>query len=317
MRRAIRTKSPIGLATHARNALSYKQWHEARWPNINWLPLDETPGTRALHTAILVHYMEDMMDADVSPGAPRARLASLRVAIELCRPQDAWPVQEPIVKNLATVYFKEGKHKKRKVRLYTASEIATMEQRPASLSSPLDRLAITTELRKLYGRLRQDDTTWGKASDWTMVKHKSSGEKVGKHWHSVASKTKNTKTRANQIKETMAWIVPVGGIAHKQTHWDSTILNDMLEMLMRPTDGYLIPSPAAVRAQRRPPGAAEHTEWVNHLRKTLNDSWAHSQTHNADMAKFVRVDKVRPIPTGSEIPPLTGTRRNCKKIHIE
>ena len=137
LRKAIRTKSPIGLATHARNVLAYQQWHQARWPNINWLPLDDTPGTRALHTAILVDYMEDMMDADVSPGSPRARLASLRVAIELCRPLIAWPVHEPIVNNLATVYFKKGNHKKRKVRLYTASEITMMEQRASSLTSPL------------------------------------------------------------------------------------------------------------------------------------------------------------------------------------
>ena len=138
------------------------------------------------------------------------------------------------MKNLATVYFKERKHKKRKVRLYTASEITMMEQRASSLTSPLDRLAVTTELRKLYGRLRQDDATWGKASDWKMVRQKDNGEKVGKHWHGVASKTKNTEMRATQVKETMPWIIPVRGISTKQTHWDATILNDMLEVGMRP-----------------------------------------------------------------------------------
>ena len=38
---------------------------------------------------------------------------------------------------------------------------------------------------------------------------------------------------------------------------------------MRQEDDYLLPSPAAVRAGRRPPGATDHMEWITHLRRTL------------------------------------------------
>ena len=91
LRRILRTKSPLGLATHARNVLAFREWHLLRWPNLPWLMENDSLGTRDLYTAILVDFLEDLMDSDVAPGAPRSRLGSLNAAVALCKPDCPWP----------------------------------------------------------------------------------------------------------------------------------------------------------------------------------------------------------------------------------
>ena len=139
-----------------------------------------------------------------------------------------------------------------------------------------------------------------------MVTNKNTSTRTGKHWHGVASKTKGTEMRADYIHETISWIVPVGGIATEQTRWNETVLNGMLKVGMRPTDVYLIPYPAVVRAQRRPPGAAEHTEWINHVRRALTaigctpEQAATSAGHNAKRTMLTLLNTSGLIKTDQE-----------------
>ena len=281
LRKVLRNRNPKGLATHARSVLAYHAWHKARWPDLPWLPQQKYPGTRDLYCAILVDFLEDIMDADVSPGVPKSKLTSLNVAIRMCRPNVAWPTDETIVINMTQTYYREGKHKKRLTRLYTLAEIQLMKKamdsngigKPRGAGGPelgpLERIAIATELRKVYARLRQDDATWGRMSEWKIVENTSTNGDTTTHWHGIASKAKGTEMRANWVHENMPWIAPTRGLCAHTTPWHNQILNDMITIGMRPTDDYLLPSPAAVRAGRRPPGATDHLEWINLVRNTL------------------------------------------------
>ena len=278
LRKVLRTRNPKGLATHARCVLAFHAWHHLRWPNLDWLPPDGSEDTTAVYAAILVDYLEDLMDADVGPGVPRNRLASLSLALKICNPSHGWPTKETIVVNLTVAYFREGRHKKRDVRLYRASEIILVEQALAHppnktgtgpVIGPLERLVLATELRKLYGRLRQDDATWGFASTWNLIVKPGNRVEPTTHWRGVATKAKGTEMRANWIKEEMPWIVPTRGLSPQPASWHARVTDDMHEVGMRGEDEYLLPSPPAVRAGRRPPGAADHLEWINLLRRTL------------------------------------------------
>ena len=284
LRRMLRTRNARGLASHARNVLAFHAWHLSRWPHLGWLPPDDSPGNRDLYTAILIDFLEDIMDADVSPGVPKAKLGSLDVAIRMCRPQHPWPTDETLVKSLTQNYFREGKHKKRETRLYTAEEIRSIERallhRPGNRVgsaetiktpdlTPLERIVLATELRKLYARLRQDDATWGKISDWKLIRTTTTDGTNLVHWHGVASKAKGTEMRANWVHEVMPWIAPTRGLLPDEHDWYNGLTADLQEIGMRPTDDYLLPSPQAVRAGRRPPGATDHLDWINLLRRTL------------------------------------------------
>lgn len=273
LRRVLRNKNARGMATHTRNVLGFYAWHALRWPKLPWLPVDGEPSTRALHAAVLVDFLEDLMDADVSPGVPRSKLTSLNVAQDLCKPTYGWPTKEPIVVNLTQTYFREGKHKKRAVRLYTVEEIKMIERALSSAEGPapgpLERIVLATELRKLYARLRQDDSTWGSAAKWRLVETKDDRGDPVTHWHGEATKAKGTEMRANWVHETMPWIAPVRGLLEEPSNWYNQVYQDMHTLGMNVEDEYLLPSPPAVRAGRRPPGAAQPLEWINLLRRTL------------------------------------------------
>ena len=47
------------------------------------------------------------------------------------------------------------------------------------------------------------------------------------------------------------------------------LIDDMLAVGMKKEHSYLLPSPPAVYAGRTPPGATDHIEWINLLRRTL------------------------------------------------
>ena len=100
LRKMLRTRNPKGLATHARSILAYHDWHLSRWPKLPWLPVDNKQSTKDLYCAVLVDFLEDIMDADVSPGVPRSRLSSLKLAVKLCRPDNPWPLEETVVTTL-------------------------------------------------------------------------------------------------------------------------------------------------------------------------------------------------------------------------
>ena len=276
LRKVLRTRNAKGLATQARHVLAFQAWHLARWPKIPWNPPDGSEVTKDLYCAILADFLEDLMDSDVAPGVPKTRLTSLRAAVRICRPTHPWPLDETLIVALAQAYFREGRHKKRVVRLYTVLEIKRIEAALGKATSsqepeigPLERLVLATELRKLYARLRQDDAIWGKASIWKLVNTTTQEGEKHVQWHGEASKTKGTEMRANWVHETMPWVAPVRGLSDQPVQWQHAVLNDMITLGMSPTDDYLLPSPAAVRAGRRPPGATDHSEWITLLRRTL------------------------------------------------
>ena len=140
LRNILRTRHPKGLATHARNVLAFHAWHSTRWPHIAWLPQRSGPSNGDLYTAILVDFLEDIMDADVSPGGPKSKLTSLNVAMTLCRPNCPWPTDEPIVTRLTQTYFRNGKHKKRPTRLYTVEEVQMIERTLNTASTKLSEI---------------------------------------------------------------------------------------------------------------------------------------------------------------------------------
>jgi hypothetical protein len=134
---------------------------------------------------------------------------------------------------------------------------------------------LAKELRKLYARLRQDDATWGTFACWKLVENKNEGNAqhwtLGdtQHWHGIATKSKGTEMRANWVHGQMPWIAPTRGLCQEENTWPHQVLTDMINMGMRKEDNYLLPSPPAVRAGRRPPGATDHLEWITLLRRTL------------------------------------------------
>ena len=60
--------------------------------------------------------------------------------------------------------------------------------------------------------------------------------------------------RANWVHEEMPWVAPTRGLSLTETTWPHQVLNDMISVGMMPSDNYLLPSPPAVRAGRRPQG---------------------------------------------------------------
>ena len=284
LRNMIRSRGCRGLATHARNVLAYKEWHETRWPSLPWLPTPATPDAMAVYAAVLVDFVQELMDADAAPSVPRSRITSLRVAMEYCQPDLPLPLEAPTVTKLVQAYHRDAKHVKRRTRLYTVAEIQLIEKAAVSLLDALDRLIMVTELRKLYGRLRQDDASWGKASEWSLAgplvspvsgqqeDPTNQGDKDRPKqvlWYGVATKTKSTEMRAHRIRETVPWVVPTRGISTTPVQWYRQVLADMKTLGMDLDHEYLLPSPCAVRAGRVPPGAAEYTEWIPQLRRTL------------------------------------------------
>lgn len=226
---------------------AFHAWHTLRWPHIPWLPQDASPGIRDSYRAILVDFLEDLMDADVSVGVPRSRRTSLNKAIHLCRPNYPWPTKETIVVNITQDYYKSGRRKKRQTWFYTVQEIRTIEgalqsrnegnpeeQRPAL--GPLERLTLATELRKLYARLRQDDATWGRITSWKVTRGKSPDGETTTH-------LQGTEMRAHWIHEDMPWIAPTRGLSDHHSEWESQAPNDMFTLGMRQEDNYLLPSP--------------------------------------------------------------------------
>lgn len=259
------------MATHARNVLSFREWHLRRWPHLPWLPPDSTETTTDAYTAILSDYLEDLMDADSPAATPKSRLTSIRVAERMCGPTHLWPARKAIVTSFSESYFCDGRHKERQVRVYTVKEVQTMERAATELNEPIDRLALATELRKLYKRLRQDDAIWGRPDDWIFINDTGSSEPEPQvvQWRGSATKSKGTEMRANTTKENMPWMSVTRGISTPSRAWHSKVTSDMHKLGMRGTDGYLVPFPAACRAGRRPPGATEHMEWISHLRRAL------------------------------------------------
>ena len=87
--------------------------------------------------------------------------------------------------------------------------------------------------------------------------------------------------RANWVNEQMPWIAPTRGLCQEQGTWPHQVLTGMINMGMREEDNYLLPSPPAVRAGRRPPGATDHLEWATLLRRTLTKMYTRVNPHGS------------------------------------
>ena len=130
------------------------------------------------------------MDAGVAPKVPEARLASIRKLNAICDPPVPWPADHAIVRDMAKVYFAGQAHTLRPTRKYTVQETQDLETVCTRLPDPLDRYVIVTELRKLYGALRNDDAIWGTVADWKWQAQGSKGI-----WQGVSLRTKATEMR--------------------------------------------------------------------------------------------------------------------------
>ena len=139
------------------------------------------------------------------------------------------------------------------------------------LSEPIDRLAVATELRKLYARLRQDNAIWARPDDLLFITDAGGSEQEPQvvQRRGSATKSKGTEMRANISKDNLPWMLVTRGISAPQKAWHKKVTIDMQTLGMRGTDDYLAPSPAACRAGRRPPEATEHMELISHLRRAL------------------------------------------------
>ena len=104
-----------------------------------------------------------------------------------------------------------------------------------------------TELRKLYGGLRNDDAQWTCPGDWEIEFGILEGECL---------KAKATEATARRVRETMPMVMPLHGVSKPQVHWYERIWQSMLDIGVRREDGYAVPYAVHVQGGVRAPGAA-------------------------------------------------------------
>ncbi len=127
-----------GHCSEWNGVIVYKEWHDQWWPGRTWAPVVDTPQERLLHRVVLTDYLHDLMDATVSAGVPRRRLADLRFANRLLTPKLAWPADEYDLTNLAAGYFRDGLHLPRQGYYHAKEDLVALEDGARTLRSPLE-----------------------------------------------------------------------------------------------------------------------------------------------------------------------------------
>ena len=118
------------------------------------------------------------------------------------------------VDNWPAAHWREAPIDTRQPYVYTVEQVRLMERAATRLGTAMDRVVIRTELRKLFGALRNDDAVWDRPGEW----HTEGGFEVG-CMYGTAYKTKATECTATRLgRGSKRGLLDHGG-PHWRMHW--------------------------------------------------------------------------------------------------
>ena len=257
--RVLRRWSARTLVIHIANIEKFLAWVTEECGSVT----HETFRVHGTVVELLVKYVLDLLDGGAAPTMPASRLASLKFLNRAAGLQPPLPADEVSVSHLALSHRREAPARERQPQIYTVAQVRAMERAATELPDPLHRIALRTELRKVYAALRNDDAIWDKFCDWTIAGTVEDGCLYGK-----AYKTKATEATATRLRGGMPWIAPLRGIQQPPSRWARGYKEDLQQLGIPDGAEFAVPSPQRIAAGATP-GAAEPDEWLATIRRAL------------------------------------------------